>query len=169
MNRFLLIVILAITCLAGGLFNSVLAANLSCKDTNGLTSKQIIECGACNAAGTVDSSGNVVCNPGDATGSVQNTITTVVNILSAVAGIAAVIMIIVGGLRYVTSAGNADSTKSAKNTILYAVVGLIIVALAQIIVHFVIHTASGSNAPVTNTPSSTNCPISPQTGTCVAQ
>jgi hypothetical protein len=51
-------------------------------------------------------------------------------------GIVAVIMIIVGGLRYITSGGNDASVTSAKNTILYAIIGLVIVALAQVLVRF---------------------------------
>jgi hypothetical protein len=56
--------------------------------------------------------------------------------LSAIVGIVAVIMIIVGGLRYITSGGNDTSVTGAKNTILYAIIGLIIVALAQVLVRF---------------------------------
>ena len=52
--------------------------------------------------------------------------------------IAAVIMIIWGGFRYVTSGGDSNKVSSAKNTIIYAVIGLIIVALAQFIVKFVL-------------------------------
>jgi hypothetical protein len=47
-----------------------------------------------------------------------------------------VIMIIVGGFRYITSGGNDASVTAAKNTILYAIIGLVVVALAQIIVRF---------------------------------
>lgn len=68
----------------------------------------------------------------------QGTVTTVVNVLSVVVGIVAVIMIIVGGFRYVTSGGKQESVTAAKNTILYAVIGLVIVALAQVIVRFVL-------------------------------
>jgi len=72
----------------------------------------------------------------DATTKINNLVRTVVNLLSAVVGIVAVIMIIVGGFRYVTSGGNDTSVTAAKNTILYAIIGLIVVALAQIIVRF---------------------------------
>lgn len=68
----------------------------------------------------------------------QGTVTTVVNVLSVVVGIVAVIMIIIGGFRYVTSGGKQESVSAAKNTILYAVIGLVIVALAQVIVRFVL-------------------------------
>lgn len=63
---------------------------------------------------------------------------TIVNILSVIVGVVAVIMIIVGGFRYITSGGDSGNVSSAKNTLIYAIVGLIIVALAQFIVHFVL-------------------------------
>src|SRR5579871_1978858 len=48
----------------------------------------------------------------------------IINILSIVVGIIAVIMIIIGGFRYITSGGQSEKITSAKNTILYALVGL---------------------------------------------
>ena len=63
----------------------------------------------------------------------------VLNILSLLAAIAAVIMIIVSGLKYVTSGGDSNSISSAKQTLIYAIVGLIIVASAQLIVRFVLN------------------------------
>lgn len=65
-------------------------------------------------------------------------ITIVINILLFVIGIIAVIMIIVGGIRYTLSNGNASSTKEAKDTILYAVIGLIVAMMAYAIVNFVV-------------------------------
>lgn len=65
-------------------------------------------------------------------------ITIVINILLFIIGIIAVIMIIVGGIRYTLSNGNASSTKEAKDTILYAVIGLIIAMMAYAIVNFVV-------------------------------
>jgi hypothetical protein len=72
----------------------------------------------------------------DATTKINNIVHTIVNLLSALVGIVAVIMIIVGGFRYITSGGNDASVTSAKNTILYAIIGLVVVALAQLIVRF---------------------------------
>lgn len=69
---------------------------------------------------------------------VQSTIALVINILSIVVGVIAVIMIIIGGLRYITSGGDSNNTKGAKDTILYAIIGLVVVALAQGIVRFVL-------------------------------
>ncbi|OVE79230.1 hypothetical protein BVY00_00955 [bacterium G20] len=69
----------------------------------------------------------------------QQTLTTIINIISILVGVAAVIMIIFGGFKYITSSGDAEKVKGAKNTILYGIIGLIIVALAQIIVKFVLN------------------------------
>ena len=68
----------------------------------------------------------------------ETTIGNIVNILSMIVGIVAVVMIIIGGFKYVTSGGDSGSITSAKHTIIYAIVGLIIVALAQVIVRFVL-------------------------------
>lgn len=62
----------------------------------------------------------------------------VVGILSWLIGIVCVIMIIIGGFRYVIANGDSNSINGAKNTILYALVGLGIVFFAQVIVQFVI-------------------------------
>jgi hypothetical protein len=80
----------------------------------------------------------------DALQRVNNIIRHIVNILSAIVGVVAVIMIIIGGFRYITSGGNDTSITSAKNTILYAVIGLVIVALAQVLVHFVLRNITNS-------------------------
>ena len=76
---------------------------------------------------------------GDASTSVNSTITSIINLLSIAVGVVAVIMIIIGGFRYITSGGKQESVSGAKNTILYGIIGLIIVALAQVIVQFVLN------------------------------
>ena len=73
---------------------------------------------------------------------VKSVATNVVNILSIVVGVVAIIMIIIGGFRYITSGGESGNVSGAKNTLLFAIVGLVIVALAQIIVHWVLGSAS---------------------------
>jgi len=79
------------------------------------------------------------CDPAAAKGpSVQGIIELTINILSIVVGVIAVIMIIIGGLRYITSGGDSNNITGAKNTILYAIIGLVVVALAQGIVRFVL-------------------------------
>lgn len=62
----------------------------------------------------------------------------IMNILTIVAGVVAVVMIIVSGLKYVTSGGESQAVASAKRSLIYAVVGLVVVALSQFIVKFVL-------------------------------
>lgn len=64
---------------------------------------------------------------------------TIVNVLLFVVGFISIVMIIVGAVRFVTSGGNEDAAKSARATILYAVVGLAVALLALAIVNFVLH------------------------------
>lgn len=68
----------------------------------------------------------------------QTMIQTVINILLYVLGIIAVIMIIVGGIKYTTSNGDSSALTSAKNTILYSIVGLVVAILSYAIVNFVV-------------------------------
>ncbi|HUD06032.1 MAG TPA: pilin [Candidatus Saccharimonadales bacterium] len=74
--------------------------------------------------------------------SLGNTLRNVISVMSILIGVIAVIMIIVGGFKYVTSGGESNRINSAKNTIIYALVGLVIAALAQVLVHFVLHAAT---------------------------
>lgn len=62
----------------------------------------------------------------------------IVNVILYIIGAIAVVMIVIGGLRYVLSGGDSSQTKSAKDTILYAVIGLVVAVLAYSIVNFVV-------------------------------
>ncbi|MET1033148.1 MAG: Mbov_0395 family pilin-like conjugal transfer protein [Candidatus Saccharimonadales bacterium] len=92
-----------------------------------------LKCGT--TLSTTASSG---CNVDGGTDKVNSLITQIVNIFSLVVGIVSVIMIIYGGFRYVTSGGDSSNVSNAKNTIIYAIIGLVVVALAQFIVQFVL-------------------------------
>ncbi len=65
-------------------------------------------------------------------------LTTVINLLSVITGIVAVIIIILAGLKYISSGSNPQDVTQARERILYAFVGLIIAALAQVLVRFII-------------------------------
>lgn len=82
------------------------------------------------------------CSTGDGAETLKPVITSIIEVLSIIVGAAAVIMIIVGGLRYVLANGDSNAVSGAKNTILYALVGLVIAIFAQVIVSFVFTTAS---------------------------
>ncbi len=84
------------------------------------------------------------CQAADITGSgggFNAFLAKIINVFSIVVGVIAVIMIIVGGFRYITSGGKQESVSGAKTTIMYAIIGLVIVALAQLIVRFVLDKA----------------------------
>lgn len=68
---------------------------------------------------------------------------TITNVLLYVLGAISVIMIIIGGLRYVISGGNSTNVTAAKNTILYAIVGVIIAILSYAIINFVLGSFTG--------------------------
>lgn len=67
----------------------------------------------------------------------QGLIKNVIGVLLFIAGAVAVIMIIVGGIKYVTSNGDQAHIKSAKDTIMYSIIGLVAAILAFAIVGFV--------------------------------
>lgn len=71
--------------------------------------------------------------------SVNPAIQAIIGLLIFAIGAISVIMIIVGGIRYVVSNGDASKIKTAKDTIFYAVVGLIVALLAYAIVNFVVN------------------------------
>lgn len=78
------------------------------------------------------------CSNGNGDQTLYSVLGRIINIFSIVVGSVSVIMIIVGGFRYIISGGDSSGVSGAKNTILYAVVGLIIVLFAQVLVRFVI-------------------------------
>lgn len=95
-----------------------------------------------NAARGQDQSANLFGNSG--------IFSTITDVLLYVLGAISVIMIIIGGLRYVISGGNAANVTAAKNTILYAIVGVIIAILAYAIINFVLSSFSTEGSGGTN-------------------
>ena len=90
-------------------------------------------------------------NPGMCAGKetdVNNIFKTIVNVLLFVVGIIAVIMIIISGIRYTASAGNANSVAGAKNTLLYSVIGLVVAIFAYAIINFIVFKATGGTSGV---------------------
>ncbi len=81
---------------------------------------------------------------------VGGVVSTITSILLFIIGALSVVMIIIGGLRYVTSGGNPTSVTGAKNTILYAVVGLVVAFLAYAAVNFVLGSLTNGGPAGTN-------------------
>lgn len=98
-------------------------------------------CQACEGAGGSYSSSGCAAGESGATSLFEGSdsiFESVINILTFVVGAIAVIMLIIGGLRYVLSNGDANAVGSAKNTILYSIIGLVVVFAARAIILFVV-------------------------------
>ena len=81
----------------------------------------------------------------DGDNSFSTIITKVINIFSILIGSVSVIMIIIGGFRYIISGGDQNNVTAAKNTIMYAIIGLVVVLFSQVIVRFVLSNAISKN------------------------
>ncbi|MCC7543579.1 hypothetical protein IT415_02625 [bacterium] len=90
------------------------------------------------ACGPIDIYGGAECGNTGSGLTVQSGVQATVNTLLFIVGVASVIVIIVGGLRYVLSGGDPKNTAAAKDTILYAAIGLVVSLLAYAIVNFVL-------------------------------
>lgn len=77
-------------------------------------------------------------NPLGSTGSVEGLIEKIIDALMLLAGSVAAMAIVYGAFTLLTSAGESEKVESAKKTITYAIIGLVIIALAKPIINFVI-------------------------------
>lgn len=74
----------------------------------------------------------------------HSSIGTILTVVYSIVGIVAVVMVILGGISYATSQGDAGKLKKGKDTILYGIIGLIIVLLAFAITNFVLSSLGGA-------------------------
>ena len=91
--------------------------------------------------------------------SLMPTINTIISVIIGVLGLVAVVVIILGGVSYTTSAGDPGKVKKAKDTILYGIIGLVVAILAFAIVNFVL--SSFFNNSAVNTSSTASSAPSP--------
>lgn len=98
----------------------------------------------------VDGSG-ADCGSGAGNG-LSGVVKTAIRIFQTIVGVIAIFVLITAGLSYITSGGDGAKTKTAKDRILYAVIGLVVVALAEAIVQFALNRVdeSASEANRTN-------------------
>lgn len=83
---------------------------------------------------------------GTSTTDIANVVVNIINGVVVSLGLVAAVFIVVGGINYMTSAGDAGKIEKAKKTILYAVIGLVVAALAFAIVNFAIGIINGNSA-----------------------
>jgi hypothetical protein len=122
-----------------GIFKKILIitgiiANFGFVLTPALASAQVneLKCGANSAA-----TGSCTSAPKNQP-SINETIARVINLLSSLVAVVAVIVIIIAGFRYITSGGDSNKTASARGMIINALIGLVIAVFAQVIVKFVL-------------------------------
>lgn len=94
----------------------------------------------CDGVGAA--SGGSGCTPTDGVTDLNKVIKTAIRIFESVVGIIALIMMVTAGLRFVTSSGDSGKVTSARNTLLYAAIGIVVVALSEIIIQFVLNRAT---------------------------
>jgi len=102
-----------------------------------------VTAGACEGVNTATTTADgsptsETCNTETDNGRLNDLIRDVINIFSIIVGAISVLMLIYGGFKYITSTGDSGKVTSAKNTIMYALIGLAIVGLSQVIVYFVL-------------------------------
>ena len=110
--------------------------------TYNLSSPVLAENEAQTACSGIEAAGGS-CGGGES--EVDSVIQTAIEILLFIVGVASVIALIVGGLRYITSGGDQTAVAGAKNTIMYAIVGLIVAVLAYAAVQYVFDALGGSS------------------------
>jgi len=130
-KMFLLSVLSTVTFATGALAPVALAQSVG---TDSGTATGAINCGT-----TGDLTGQGCSSTTGADDKINDTIKLAIQIFQIIVGLISVFMLISAGLKYITSGGDSTGVGAAKNMILYAVVGLVVVALAQVIVSFVLN------------------------------
>jgi hypothetical protein len=133
MNKLKFVIISLIVSFSSMLGIAILASNYAAAETADIQNNLCMGTNLSNADGTCE---GITGNAGQ---NINSLVATIINIFSWIVGVVCVIMIIYGGFLYVTAGGDTNKVGTAKTTILYAIIGLVIVALAQIIVKFVLN------------------------------
>ena len=133
-KTYALSIITVLTFMAPALVPAIASASATCSPTGS----------AVNSGANLGSKTTTTCgaSAGVSNSAISKDAKNLVTLFSVIVGAVSVIMIIYGGFRYITSGGDSGRVGNAKNTLIYAIIGLIIVALAQLIVHFVLNQAS---------------------------
>ncbi len=130
-----LLALLAVPLLSFGMGSAVLvtsASAASCQDSVNVDSSNPDKVGT-NGPGT----GACSVKTGSQNTSFVDTIKLVINIMLFIIGLIAVVMLVIGGIRYATSGGSQEAVKGAKDTILYAIIGIVVAVMAYAVVGFV--------------------------------
>lgn len=91
----------------------------------------------CQGVGQVTGGSN--CAPTGSVTDVNGVVRTALRIFQVIVGIIALVFVVLAGQRFITSAGEAQKVVSARNTLLYAAVGIVVVAFSELIIQFVLN------------------------------
>lgn len=94
----------------------------------------------CEGVGAASGGGG--CEPTSGVTDINTVIRTGLRIFQSIVGLIAVIMMVTAGMRFVTSSGDATKVASARNTLLYGAVGIVVVALSEVIIQFALNQAA---------------------------
>ena len=86
------------------------------------------------------------CPTGEEDAKIGDVAKNIINVVVTVLGLVAVLFVVIGGVNYTTSQGDPQKTKKARDTFLYAILGVILAVLAYTIVNFVISGITGSGS-----------------------
>ncbi|MBQ9020123.1 hypothetical protein IJ096_02270 [Candidatus Saccharibacteria bacterium] len=128
-NKIKTLVMSAVLVSAGVLGLSLPASAVTCPDGSVISGTDLSRCG--------DESGKRLGGSNNEN-NLMSTLNVIINVVIGIIGFLAVAMIIYCGIQYTMSAGAADKVKSAKDTIMYGIIGLIVALLAFAIVNFVL-------------------------------
>jgi hypothetical protein len=95
---------------------------------------------ACAALNSLDASNNCSAKGGNTT--VNNLVSNVVKIIGILIGVVSVIMIMFSGFKFITANGDPQAVSNARNTLIYAIIGIVVAVLAEFLVSRVLGTAS---------------------------
>lgn len=88
----------------------------------------------------------ISCTGSEDTNSFMNTIVTIGNVFLTLVGVIAAVYLVLGGVRYIMSEGDSSQTEQAKKTIIYALIGLLVIGLSAAIVNFIISDVVGGSS-----------------------
>ena len=128
----------------------MLMTGLMAYSSHNVVSAADVAGGTCKGA-QLEFSNTEECDTEGAAKQLDETLNNGINIFSVIIGAVAVIMIIYAGFRYIVSGGSSDGVKGARNTLIYAIVGLVVVLLAQTVVKYVLSQFTGSDDTGTTT------------------
>src|ERR1700727_1547693 len=134
MRRLRLILLPAMIGFGGRGGTLLLTASAAAAAPTYMAASDAFQSAACNGLSQLNSAQG--CGTGGQT-AITKVVKGVLTVLSIVLGIAGVIMVVISGFKYITSGGDAGAVSSAKRTLIYALVGLVVAALSQFLVQFV--------------------------------